>query len=310
MRKSYLFMAAAALSCMASFNSMASDAVGTPAAATAVEASTETTAEADEGMEEALPDVGTGPETAAEGTSDNKNIPTEDAIRNYEKKLKESEQGPAVDAEETGSINTETETEGDYIEVPSEDVTEAMQEIYSFLRYNMGFNHAAACGIIANMKYESDYAPTAVGDGGSSYGLCQWHNARYSALLSYCGANGLDGNSISGQMAFLSNELSSKYPGVMEHLYSVPNNAQGAYDSAYYWCKYYEVPANTEARAVERASYAQNTLYGKSFTYKKTARRAVADIRHEILENSIIGADEEEVYGTIIDMVRPEQSAG
>ncbi len=214
---------------------------------------------------------------------------------------------PVTEFPAESESETELETEiPDYIEVPSEEVTEEMQEIYSFLCDDLELNHAAACGVIANMKYESGCLPASVGDGGSSYGLCQWHNERYAALRNYCVGNGYDSNTISGQMKFLANELQNGYSSVLDYLNSVPDSAQGACDAAYYWCKHYEVPANADACAAERASYA-NTLYGKSFTYIKTTKKAVTDIKHEILENAFDEATDTEVYASIIHMIRPKK---
>lgn len=56
--------------------------------------------------------------------------------------------------------------------------TEAI--IYEFLVSNMGLTSAAACGVIANIQYESGFSPTKLGDHGTSYGICQWHNGRFS----------------------------------------------------------------------------------------------------------------------------------
>ena len=64
-------------------------------------------------------------------------------------------------------------------------IPEVMNTVYSWLRNDMGFNHAAACGVLANIQYESGANPGAVGDGGTSYGLCQWHNSRCRSLIGY-----------------------------------------------------------------------------------------------------------------------------
>lgn len=47
----------------------------------------------------------------------------------------------------------------------------------------------------------------------------------------------------------------------------VANSAQGAYDAGYYWCYYYEVPANKKKVSVTRGNLAKNSYwpeYGKS----------------------------------------------
>ncbi|MCQ4775714.1 hypothetical protein NE634_18830, partial [Lacrimispora saccharolytica] len=51
----------------------------------------------------------------------------------------------------------------------------------------------------------------------------------------------------------------------------MPDTAQGAYDAAYYWCKYYEIPANLEYNSQMRADLAMNLYYPKTLgTQKQT----------------------------------------
>lgn len=187
----------------------------------------------------------------------------EDVVTEYASVMDQED----AETEETAEMPAEEETEAPEAMTPSEGVTGTMQEIYSFSRESIGLNHAAACGLLSNIMHESAYNTTAVGDSGTSYGLCQWHNERYSALMSYCGNNGLDYNSVYGQMSYLLHELNNGYQNVLSYMRNVPDNAQGAYDSAYYWCMHFEMPADTAARSAERGSYATDVLYGKNFAY-------------------------------------------
>lgn len=144
---------------------------------------------------------------------------------------------------------------------PAGNITENTNEIYDYLTDVLGLNHAGACGVLANIQCESNFAATAVGDGGTSYGLCQWHLDRFSALINWCNANGYDFHGIQGQMGYLACELQGGYAGVYQYLLSVPDTAQGAYDAAYYWCKYFEIPANVEYQAMMRADLAMHEYY-------------------------------------------------
>lgn len=175
-----------------------------------------------------------------------------------EEETQEETQEEARDEDADSSWNADAS----YIGSPQDPVN----EIYAFLRDEIGFNHAAAVGVLANIKMESDYNANAVGDSGSSYGLCQWHNERYSMLVNFCNGNGLDYSSVHGQMRYLQHELPS-YQGVVNYLYGVPDSPQGAYDAAAYWCKYFEAPSNMQARAAERGDYAMGSLYGQAFYY-------------------------------------------
>ena len=146
--------------------------------------------------------------------------------------------------------------------------------VYSFLVNKVGFNSAGACGIMANIQHESSFNPHATGDKGTSYGICQWHNSRWTAMKNWCKANGYDSTTLTGQLNYLKFELSqnnSNYLWNGKTIYNkikgVANSAQGAYDAGYYWCYYYEVPANKEKVSVTRGNLAKNSYwpeYGKS----------------------------------------------
>ena len=49
----------------------------------------------------------------------------------------------------------------------------------------MGLNNAAACGVLTNIQCESSFNPEVLGDGGTSYVICQWHNERWTRLQKY-----------------------------------------------------------------------------------------------------------------------------
>ncbi len=154
---------------------------------------------------------------------------------------------------------------------PEVDTSEAVQEIYQYLREKSGLNHAAACGVLANIHLESNFDPTAVGDGGTSLGLCQWHLERCSSLMSYCAANELDYCTIEGQMEYLQHELESFYPHVLNYLLEVEDTAEGAYDAAQFWCLKFEMPSSAALRAIQRGNLAKTEYYPESFEWTKEA---------------------------------------
>lgn len=157
---------------------------------------------------------------------------------------------------------------------PAANVGETTVVIYQYLTSTMGLNHAGACGVLANIQLESNFNSLALGDGGSSYGICQWHNGRFNNLISYCNRNGLDYNTVGGQLQYLSHELANNYPSVLNYVKNVPDTAQGAYDAAYYWCMYFEVPDHTVERAVQRGNLAKNEYFGKNFEMNDTIIKA------------------------------------
>ena len=166
---------------------------------------------------------------------------------------------------------------------PSANITENTNRIYQYLVTEMKLNHAAACGVLANIQCESNFNPLALGDSGSSYGICQWHNGRFSNLMSYCNGSGSDYNTLSGQLSYMQHELTSSYSGVWGYIHSVPDSAQGAYDAAYYWCVYFETPDHTYERAAQRGNLAKNEYYGKTFgTPAKPENTIIATVRSDM----------------------------
>lgn len=133
-------------------------------------------------------------------------------------------------------------------------------QIFSYLTKEMGLNSAAACGIMANIEKESNFKPGKIirdSNGLPSGGLCMWNGSRLNRLKNYCNNKGLNYLSIKGQLSYLAYELGlSQYKHIFEYLKDVPNNSSGAYDAAYYWCYYFEIPASRGTRSVQRGNAA------------------------------------------------------
>ena len=141
--------------------------------------------------------------------------------------------------------------------------------VFEYLTGVMGLNAAAACGVMANIQAESYFNPHALGDNGTSYGICQWHNERWTRLKDYCSQNGYDSTTLDGQLHYLDYELTRYYSSVLRQIRAVSNNAQGAYDAASVWCIRFEIPANKQTVAVTRGNLAKNSYwpqYRESFT--------------------------------------------
>ena len=179
------------------------------------------------------------------------------------------------------------------------------EQIFSFLRDEMGFTSAAACGVLANIEAESGFNPNAYGDNGNSYGICQWNGVRFTALRNWCGLNGYDYTTLLGQLNYLAKELSANDSSylwngktIYNMLSSAENTAYGAYDAAYNWCYHYEVPANKEIRSIERANiavYRYWPVYGDGFS-TETVQLTAMGVNYPI--NLQVGQPFE-VFGTI-----------
>ena len=133
-------------------------------------------------------------------------------------------------------------------------------QIYNYLS-SQGFSDAAICGIMANIEHESGFRTDALGDNGTSYGICQWHNSRWNNLKNFCNNNGYDWHSLEGQLAYLVHELKTNYQGVYNTLMNVPNTSQGAYDAAYKWTTDFEIPDNRYERGKQRGNTASSSYW-------------------------------------------------
>ena len=144
----------------------------------------------------------------------------------------------------------------DYSDI-SIDPSDNCQVIYTYLTTNMGLSHASACGIIANIQVESGFNPHALGDNGTSYGICQWHAGRWDNMKVWCTSNGYDWTTLDGQLHYLEHDLRDLHPSIYNFISTVEESSQGAYDAAYYWCVYFEIPADRYNKAITRGEIAQ-----------------------------------------------------
>ncbi len=147
-----------------------------------------------------------------------------------------------------------------HVEYPSDE-----NAIFYFLTEHMDMPVSSACGVIANIEHESNFNPNALGDGGTSYGICQWHNpSRWDQLIAFCDENGYDWDTMDGQLYYLEYEITQggeAYTGIYEVLMSQPDTGQGAYQAGYEWCVRFERPDDSASKAVNRGYSAQNNWY-------------------------------------------------
>ena len=139
------------------------------------------------------------------------------------------------------------------------------QTIYDFLKGTMKVNTAVACGVLANIKAESNFDPTSScidSNGKTSYGICQWNGGRFTALRNYCASKGLDYSDINAQLQYLKHELEET--GEKSNWGKVngqSNTADGAYAAGYNWAKHFERCASGYWES--RAASAKNTYWPK-----------------------------------------------
>ena len=136
------------------------------------------------------------------------------------------------------------------------------QKIYEYLTSRTDYNEAVACGILANIKQESNFNPTS-GQGKSYQGLCQWSTSRFAILTSWCEKNGYNPYSLEGQIKFLWYDLSQRYTVYHKKLMTIENTAEGAYEAGYYFCYYYERPSSLESSSDKRGTRARDVYWVK-----------------------------------------------
>lgn len=162
-----------------------------------------------------------------------------------------------------------TPTDGVYIEgyakpnYPAQEEGPVEQHVFQYLTREMGLPVSSACGILANIERESSFDPNCVGDYGTSYGLCQWHDSRWEALISFCNENGLDWKTVRGQMEYLRYELESGYSSMLSEFKTMENTAQGAYNAAYIWCVRFERPVDKYNEGARRGDKAVGAYWPK-----------------------------------------------
>ena len=139
-------------------------------------------------------------------------------------------------------------------------------ECFFYLTDDLGYSVAAACGIMANIRHESNFHPGALNSAGS-YGLCQWTGGRRDGVESYCYSHGFGDDSLKGQLSYLDYELRSYYPGIYNYLMSVENSSSGAYNAAYEFCYSFERPADRSGQSSSRGNLASGTYWNRYKIY-------------------------------------------
>lgn len=118
-----------------------------------------------------------------------------------------------------------------------------------------GFKPAAAIGLLANIYAESSCRPSAVGDNGTSFGICQWHNERGTAMKKYVGANW--SSNLSGQIDYLIYDLNTNFRSLLSYINNIDNNVSGAKAVADRFVRDFERPAAVNSASVKRQQYAE-----------------------------------------------------
>ena len=89
------------------------------------------------------------------------------------------------------------------------------------------------------------------------YGLCQWTSpGRKQALLSYAQAHGVSIGDPDMQFQFMAREMRNTYT----YVWNILTHTADPYEAGYVMCKFYEIPADTEASSQRRGARARDIL--------------------------------------------------
>lgn len=132
--------------------------------------------------------------------------------------------------------------------------------VWNFLKNEMNLPNSSIVGIISNMQAESNLRSDALGDAGRSYGLCQWHDSRCLDLMEYAESRNASLNDLETQLYFFKDEMSAKYPLLLESLRNMPDTREGAYSAAYDLCMKFECPEALYVSAKSRGLNAEESF--------------------------------------------------
>lgn len=149
------------------------------------------------------------------------------------------------------------------IPVAAENSAENERYIYTYLTTEMDLNTAAACGIMANIYYETNFTADISASG--YYGLFMYWSGLTNELINWCANNGHDRTTVEGQMAFFNWKMENSYQSLLASLRGLSNTANDAYNSADMFCRQFERPGNMEYECSKRGAFASGTLFPRYY---------------------------------------------
>lgn len=128
---------------------------------------------------------------------------------------------------------------------------------------SQGISDDGAAGIVGNLQQESNLNPATPGGG-----LAQWGGGRWTAMVVYVTSQGLDPESMDGQLMFIVYDLRTKYAGLLTQLNAAtdPGTAATMFETTYELCSgvtgFMQVTPGSLCNDPARRSYAAAVLTG------------------------------------------------
>lgn len=134
---------------------------------------------------------------------------------------------------------------------------------YSYLR-SAGLSDGAAVGVVGNLIAESGLNTRIKGDGGRATGLAQWHDPRWSSLVSWARAKGQDPYALETQLGYAVVEANTAAGG---NVWAKLKSVKDPVTASALWMRLFERPADqSDAAAQRRAQAGVKALKGSSGT--------------------------------------------
>jgi len=128
-------------------------------------------------------------------------------------------------------------------------------EAYAYYVQQHGLPEHVAAGIIGNLQVESNLDSKAVGDSGTSFGLAQWHNERWSGLVNSAKKQGKNPHDPYFQLDYILNE-----PGESKQMLDRVKQTRTPEQAAQTFGRTYERYNRAQANEAGRASNARQVL--------------------------------------------------
>lgn len=157
--------------------------------------------------------------------------------------------------------------------------------VYDYLVNTHGVSTASAAGILANIQFESSFNPSAVGDNGTSGGLFQHHAGRWDRLRSFAQNSGRRWYDWRAQVDFAVLEANER---------GISLQQTDAAAASKEWTLRFEIPANAQVKAVQRAAVVSRYQFGDDTPVgSKTTPSTDQPIRRTVVR-TVIGAPEQQ----------------
>lgn len=170
------------------------------------------------------------------------------------------------------------------VAAPAQQTGNKEQDALSYFQ-SQGWTREQSAGIVANIKRESAFNPSAVGDSGKAYGIAQWHPDRQAEFEKKFGKS-IKGSTFEDQLAFIQYELTQ---GKEKRAGEILRQTQTAPQAAAAGSKYYLRPADVEGEQVKRGQMAQSILGGVPGASQAAAGAGAGQVAQSNTTNNVAG---------------------